>query len=370
MPDRAHTGWGILQPCVRAGIRPGALANAGATVQVASYLPILVMGFAVSLGLTPLSRRIALGLGLVSRPKGERLTLTPTPLMGGLAIYGALVLALALFGLPAHFVELGAILAGATLMALLGLWDDRRELSPRMKLTGQVAAGGVLIMAGVHVSLFNVPVLDWALTLAWVIGITNAINYQDNMDGLAAGVSAIAAGFFFLLAAGEGQRLVGSLAAALCGAAVGFLVYNFNPASTFMGDMGSMVLGFTLAVLGIKLRFEGTPDAITWMVPIVVLGLPIFDAALVTFTRLREKRPVSVGGTDHTSHRLLRMGLNQRLTLAVLYAVCVALGLAAMFIAGQKTLTAAQLTGGALAALGGAAFAWLEWSYIRRKRQG
>ncbi len=332
-------------------------------MQMASYLPILVMGFAVSLGLTPLSRRIALWLGIVSRPKGQRLSLDPVPLMGGLAIYGALVLALALFGLPAHFVELGAILAGATLMALLGLWDDRRELRPGMKLVGQVAAGVVMILSGVQVRLFHVAALDWALTLFWIIGITNALNFLDNMDGLAAGVSAIAAGFFFYLAALEGQYLVGSLAAALCGAAVGFLVYNFNPASTWMGDMGSQVLGFTLAVLGIKLRFQGQPVSITWMVPVIVLALPIFDTTLVTFTRLREGRPVGQGGTDHTSHRLLKMGLSQRMVLAILYGVCVILGLAAVVV--SRAQPSAWLVAGALVVAAAVALAWLEWRYIK-----
>ena len=337
-------------------------------MQLVNYIPILVLGFAVSLGLTPLSRRIALGLGVVSRPRGQRLTQAPVPLMGGLAIYGALVLALMLFGLPGHFVELGAILAGATLMAALGLWDDRSNLRPVVKLAGQLLASGVLIAAGVRVNLFGVPALDWTLTVFWIVGITNAINYQDNMDGLAAGVSAIGAGFFFYLAAMEGQYLVGSLAAALCGAAVGFLVYNFNPASSFMGDMGSLVLGFTLAVLGIKLRFESQPQDVTWMVPVIVLALPAFDAALVTFTRLRERRPISQGGTDHTSHRLMQMGLSQRAVLFILYAVCVLLGAAAIVVSRGVRETAWPV-GGALAAAGIAAFVLLEWRYIRHKRR-
>jgi UDP-GlcNAc:undecaprenyl-phosphate GlcNAc-1-phosphate transferase len=332
------------------------------------YLPILVMGFVVALGLTPLSRRIALWLGLVDQPRERRLHAKPTPLMGGLAIYGALVLTLALFGLQAHFVELGAILAGATLMALLGLWDDRRELKPGVKLAGQIVAGVALIMAGVQVSMFGSPALDWALTLFWIVGVTNALNFLDNMDGLAAGASAIASGFFFLLAATEGQRLVGSLAAALCGASVGFLVYNFSPASSFMGDMGSLVLGFTLAVLGIKLRFAGQPPNITWMIPILVLALPIFDTTLVTFTRLRERRPASQGGKDHTSHRLINLGLSQRAVLVILYAVCAVSGIAAVVVS-RAPHEAGPVVGGAALVLSGVAFGLLEWSYIRHKSQ-
>ncbi|MBN1284309.1 MAG: undecaprenyl/decaprenyl-phosphate alpha-N-acetylglucosaminyl 1-phosphate transferase [Anaerolineae bacterium] len=330
------------------------------------HLPVLIVGFVCALALTPLSRFVALRTGLVAQPREQRLHRKATPLMGGLAIYGALVLALLVFGLPAHFMELGAILAGATMMTLLGLWDDRKELSPRAKFAGQVVASVVLVLAGVQVRLFNVPLLDWGLTVAWILGVTNAINYQDNMDGLAAGVSAIASGFFLLLAVMEGQDLVGSLAAALCGASVGFLVYNFNPANTFMGDMGSMVLGFTLAVLGIKLRFDGQPLNVTWMIPVLVLGLPLFDMALVTFTRLREGRSPFVGSSrDHTSHRFLRMGLSQRVVLAILYAVCVGLGAAGVAVSRAPSL--GWIIGGGAAVLALGAFVFLEWVYARNQ---
>ncbi len=330
---------------------------------MADHLPVLIVGFVAALSLTPLSRRIAFRIGLVDQPRGQRLHRTPTPLLGGLAIYAALVVALGAFGLPGHFVELGAILGGATLMALLGFWDDRRELTPRVKFAGQVAAASVLIAAGVQVRLFGVAPLDWALTLMWVVGITNALNYQDNMDGLAAGVASIASGFFLFLAVVEGQYLVGSLAAALCGASLGFLIYNFNPASPFMGDMGSMVLGFTLAVLGIKLRFEGQPLNVTWAIPILVLGLPIFDMVLVTFTRLREGRSPFQGGKDHTSHRLIALGLGHRGALAVLYGACVGVGGLAVVV--SRAQAAGWVVMGLAVLLGAAAFGFLEWRRIR-----
>ncbi len=330
---------------------------------MSQHLPILVAGFALALVLTPLSRYLALKIDLVARPREQRLHRTTTPLMGGLAIYGALVLTLLIFGLPAHFVELGAILAGATLMALLGLWDDRHELAPKVKFAGQIAAAGVLVSTGVRVRMFdNLPLLDAALTIFWVVGLTNALNFQDNMDGLAISIAAIASSFFLILAVMEGQYLVGSLAAALCGASAGFFIYNFNPANTFMGDMGSMVLGFTLAVLGIKLRFSG-PLSVTWMIPIIVLGLPIFDTTLVIFTRLREGRSPAQGGKDHSSHRLMRMGLGQRSTLAVLCAICIALGGAAVAI--SRVPSAGWAIGGVLAVLAAAAFGFLEWHYIK-----
>jgi UDP-GlcNAc:undecaprenyl-phosphate GlcNAc-1-phosphate transferase len=208
------------------------------------------------------------------------------------------------------------------------------------------------------------------VTLVWIVGITNAMNFQDNMDGLAAGITAVASIFFFTMAAREELSLVSSLAAALAGASVGFLIYNFNPASTFMGDMGSMVLGFMLSVLAIKLDFKVPSDRqiVTWMVPLVVLGFPIFDTTLVTFTRLRERRSPMQGGKDHTSHRLMSLGFNQRLVVLMLYGVCAALGFTAVELS-HASINEGLRIGFTLAVLAVAAFVFLEYVYIRNKRR-
>jgi UDP-GlcNAc:undecaprenyl-phosphate GlcNAc-1-phosphate transferase len=290
------------------------------------FLPILVVGFATSLGLTPLTRALALRLGVVAIPSQRNIHSDHKPLMGGLAIYVAFALALLLFSPPQHIVEFGAVLTGAAFLALVGLADDRYDLGIRIRLIAQAAAAVVLILADIHIQLFNNPLIDYPLTVLWVVAITNAINFLDNMDGLAAGVTAIAAGFFTLIAFNENLILVSSLSAALMGSAIGFLIYNFNPASTFMGDMGSLVLGFVLAVLGIKLEFGTQPLSVTWMVPLLVLALPIFDITLVVVTRILEGRPPMQGGKDHTSHRLLSMGLSQRKTIFILYAACLFYG--------------------------------------------
>ena len=166
----------------------------------------------------------------------------------------------------------------------------------------------------------------------WIVGIVNALNLMDNMDGLAAGVAAVASGSFLLLAILNGQILVASLGAALLGACLGFLFYNFQPAVTFMGDTGSMLLGFALAVLGIKLTFPTLPLAQSWMVPILVLGLPIFDTTLVLISRQRRGRPWWQGGTDHVSHRLARLGLSHRRVVVALYGVTAGLGLIAVLV--------------------------------------
>jgi UDP-GlcNAc:undecaprenyl-phosphate GlcNAc-1-phosphate transferase len=335
-------------------------------MEMTQFFPVMIAGFAAAVGFTPITKRLAFRFGVLDQPSSRKVHQTPTPLLGGLAIYGALVLALVFFSPPFYLVEFGAILAGATWLMLVGFVDDRHGMRPWVKMSGQATAGIVLILAGIHVRIFASDILNYSFTLLWVIGITNAMNFQDNMDGLAAGITAVASTFFFVMAVQQELSLVSSLAAALAGASVGFLLYNFNPASTFMGDMGSMPLGFLLAVLAIKLDFNVPAErqVITWMVPVVVLGLPIFDTALVVFTRLRERRSPMLGGKDHTSHRLVRLGLSQRAAVLFLYIVCAVLGFTATDLShadvNQGLTIAFRLVIGALAA-----FIYLEYIYIR-----
>ena len=331
---------------------------------MADFLPLIIVGFAASLGLTPLTRQIARRIGLMDAPSSRKVHRTPIPLMGGLAIYGGFLLALLLFrNWPQYVVELGAILVGATWLAVIGFIDDRFELSPWAKFPAQALAALLVIALGIRVDLFNAPVLDGLLTFLWIVGIINAINFLDNMDGLAAGVSAIVSLFIFILAITQGQYLVAPLAAALCGSTIGFLIYNFNPATTFMGDMGSMVLGFVLAVLGIKLKFN-IPLTVSWAIPLLVLGLPLFDTTLVVFTRLREGRSPLQGGKDHTSHRLVGMGLSHRMAVLTLYGVCILLGIAALIASETPQVGGIVELGAAIVGVG--CFVLLE---IARSRQ-
>ena len=293
------------------------------------------------LGTTPVIRRIANRLGIVDQPDARRLHLTPVPLLGGVAIYAGFIIALLVFGEGWVVSQAIGILVGATIVSFLGIWDDRRGLRPLLKLLGQAIAASIIIISGIQVSFLPHPALNVAITFIWILGITNALNLLDNMDGLSGGVGAVAAGFFLLLAAWNGQYLVASLAAALMGVCIGFLVYNFNPASIFMGDAGSMFLGFILAVVGIKLRFPGRPNVITWMIPVVVLGLPIFDTTLVVFSRLRRGiNPLTNPGQDHVSHRLVSLGLSHRQAVILLYGVCCALGLVGLLIMHSDVLQA------------------------------
>ncbi len=325
-----------------------------------TYLLIALSALLVAAGATPLARRSAPRWGIVDQPSARKLHRVAVPRLGGLAIYLAFIVALLLFGHLFYLRQLAGIILGATLVSGLGLFDDRLGLSPWVKLAGQLAAAGVLILSGVQVQAAHQPLLDLLLTLLWVVGITNAMNLLDNMDGLSAGTAAIAAAFFLLLAAMSRQYLVGILAAGLLGACLGFLFYNVNPASIFMGDSGSLFLGFVLAAVGIKLRFPANTDFVTWMVPVLVLGLPIFDTTLVTISRLRRGlNPLATPGKDHTSHRLVALGYSQREAVLILCLAGGACGLLATFVT-QATVAEGYAVG-ALAALAGlVALIWLE----------
>lgn len=313
-----------------------------------TYMAIFAAALAVSLVGTPFARRLAIRIGLVDQPAARKVHRVPVPLMGGVAIWLALVAALMLFTDRFNLPQLGAILLGGTIVAVTGLVDDRVGLSPYLKLGGQLVATIPLLVAGVRVeSATPWPEVNLALTVLWVVGVTNAVNLLDNMDGLAAGVAAIASGFFLVLAAASGQFLVASLSAAVAGACLGFLRFNFlAPARIFMGDAGSLLLGFLLAAIGIKLRFENDP-AVTVLIPLLVLGVPIFDTTLVTLSRLRRKvNPLTAAGRDHLSHRLTLLGLSQREAVMLIAILCGVLGLAALYLssAGRVEAVAVALT--------------------------
>jgi UDP-GlcNAc:undecaprenyl-phosphate GlcNAc-1-phosphate transferase len=331
------------------------------------FFPIMIVGFAMSMGLTPLSRQIAMRLGVVDRPaSGRKANAEYKPLMGGFAMYAAFSLALLLFSPPQHLREFGAIIAGATVLAGVGLYDDRFELGIKPKLLAMIVVSLGLIVSGIQINLFHTPWLNIPLTVLWMLTIMNAVNFLDNMDGLAAGLSTIAGFFFMVIAFTQGQTLVSSLAAALFGSALGFLVYNFNPASTFMGDMGALVLGMVLSVLGIKLTFETQPLSVTWMIPVLVLALPIFDICLVVFTRLIEGRSPGEAGKDHTSHRIHSVGFSPRWTLFLLYLFCFIFGSIALLMSATTPQTALALGVTSLTILG-ALFVLMMW--VRRRYQ-
>lgn len=326
------------------------------TVSLLGQVGVFLASALLSTLLVPLAIRVAVARGWLDRPDGDRKQQrTSTPYLGGVAIllgFTVTILLAAVLDPPeANADELVAILAGAAILSLMGLADDLRGGLPVwLRLGAVVAAAVVLYATGVQIRLFGGGAADAALTVLWVVGITNAFNLLDNMDGLSAGTAAIAGLWFVVIAAVTGQFLVGALAAGLAGCAVGFLRHNRHPAQVYMGDAGSLFLGFTLAAIGIKLRFDA-PVNVTAFVPPLVLALPITDTALVTVSRLRHGRSPFRGGRDHLSHRLVRVGLSVPTAVRSLYGVALLTGWAGLVMHRQDRVTAYLLLGLVVAAL-------------------
>jgi len=308
-------------------------------------MPAGLLAFSIALlasvALTVPVRALALRVGMVDLPGPRKVHLQPIPLLGGLAIYGAVVMAalLSTSGPARH--QVAGILAGATLVAAVGILDDRGWLHHQIKLfAGMPLAAGILLASGIHAQVFSVLVgghigylLDAALTILWVVGITASFSILDHMDGLCAGVAAVASVFFAVLALLHGQTLVTSLAAAVLGAAAGFLRWNFKPAKIFMGDGGAMFLGFLMATLGLKLRLEQVNHFSAWLAPVLILGATIFDTALVSVSRARRGLlPFTAPGKDHAAHRLANLGLGHRGAVVTMYFIGSVSGAAGLLV--------------------------------------
>src|SRR5947207_1073090 len=293
----------------------------------ADLLAFFIALFASLMLVVPV-RALALRVGMVDLPGPRKVHLTPIPLLGGLAMYAAVVMAVLLaFNGPAR-AQIVGILIGATLVAGVGILDDRGLLHHQVKLfVGMPLAAAILLVSGIRAQVFSVLVggrggdfLDAVLTVVWVVGITASFSILDHMDGLCAGVAAMASVSFAMLAYLNGQTLVTTLAAAVLGAASGFLRWNFKPAKIFMGDGGAMFLGYLMATLGLKLRLENSNHLSAWLVPILILGVTIFDTTLVTISRSRRGLlPFATPGKDHAAHRLANLGLGQRGAVLAMY---------------------------------------------------
>jgi UDP-GlcNAc:undecaprenyl-phosphate/decaprenyl-phosphate GlcNAc-1-phosphate transferase len=304
-----------------------------------------------SLALVVPVRALALRVGMVDLPGPRKVHLTPIPLLGGLAMYGAVMIAvLFAFDGPAR-AQIEGILVGASLVAAIGILDDRGLLHHQIKLfVGMPVAALILLFTGIHAQVFDVLVggragyiLDAILTLVWVVGITASFSILDHMDGLCAGIAAVASVSFAIIAYLNGQTLVTTLAAAVLGAATGFLRWNFKPAKIFMGDGGAMFLGFLMATLGLKLRLDNRTDHLAgWLVPVLILGATIFDTTLVTISRSRRGLlPFTTPGKDHAAHRLSNRGLGHRGSVLSLYLLGAFSGGAAILVSYLPTEGAA-----------------------------
>ena len=312
------------------------------------YFYVFDVSFALALFLTPFFRRLSFALKFLDEPDKERKFHTePMPLLGGFAVFGAFLLN-ALINYPvtvwlSRRLELGDIgggwpkllvlLAGGAAMVALGAMDDKRDLKPTPKLIGQVAIAALVWLAGIRVTLF-IPsqIASFALTVLWIVAVTNALNYLDNMDGLCSGVGMVCALLFAFIAGVQGQHFVCLLALALAGALLGFLPHNFKPATIFLGDSGSHFVGFMLAVLPVMTTFyhgETTPTHLPVLIPLLVLAVPLFDMGLVSWMRWRRGQGVAVGDTTHISHRLVKLGLPESWAVTLIYLITLTLGLGA-----------------------------------------
>lgn len=304
-------------------------------MQVTLSLPVLVQlavlilaSLVVSLLVSPISIAIARRLGLIDRPgaAAHKKHAAPTPLAGGITLIISLVILLTLFNLWEYQVFL--LVMGAVVIFIFGALDDRFGFSAWQKLTGQVTAGVILISADISVHFMKIlrPVtaewvvdaLHWGITLFWVIGITNAFNLTDSMDGLTSGLAAISAGFYTLFSLVSGQAELAGISAVLFGVAISLYAVNITPAFSFLGDSGAQTLGFLLAAIGILYTPNNLPQGSTWFVPILLVGVPIFDTTLVTFSRLRRHKPVFNADLAHTYHRLVRLGMAPNQAVLVL----------------------------------------------------
>ena len=295
-------------------------------------LALTILGaFAGTVLCVPLVSRGARALGLYAFPTYDRWHSEAVPKVGGVAMVVPLVAAI---GVAGFAVELRPLMVTVTLMFLLGLVDDVRQIRPATKLVGQMLVATTFLMLSPPMRIFGHPIVDTALAFVWIVGITNALNLLDNIDGLAAGVSSIAGASFLVVLYLGSNGTSGPVAlavAAFVGVAAGFLVYNFHPASIFMGDGGSHLLGSFLACATlVTTSARGAELATVAAIPIVLLLIPIFDTAFVTVSRGLEGRSAFLGGRDHTSHRLVALGIGQRRAVLVLYGMTCAGGAAAL----------------------------------------
>ncbi|MEY2478159.1 MAG: UDP-GlcNAc:undecaprenyl-phosphate/decaprenyl-phosphate GlcNAc-phosphate transferase [Actinomycetota bacterium] len=302
----------------------------------------------VSLFSVPWVRRVAETSGFVDRPADRKSHTQPVPYLGGIAISAAVLLGLLIGGSVS--VRMGVAAMAAAGLGIVGLLDDDRDLPPRHRLLYQALAACVALGAGVQAHVTDVEVVDSLLTVVWIVGITNAINLLDNMDGLAGGTATVAGGAVAVLALAGDQLSVARLAAALSGACLGFLFYNRPPATIFMGDAGSLFLGFVLAVVVLEVDPGLSPPA-TFLVPLCLLALPVLDTTTVIFARMRRGRRVSDGGKDHLSHRLVKRGLTSRAAVGTLLLAEVILGLLAV-VAGRAIVPLPLVALGALVVIG------------------
>ena len=325
------------------------------TRQVLFMIFAFIVSFAFTFATTPLVRRFAFKIGAIDIPKdNRRMHKKPTPRIGGLAIIFGFTVATLCFAQPSR--QLYGTLAGAAIIAVMGVIDDCKNLPAKLKFVIQIIAALVVVFAGdIKIDVFTNPnflsdnpywvLPEWlsvTLTVIWIVFITNAVNFIDGLDGLAAGVSAIMSISLVFISIRVGEYSIAILGIALMGSCFGFLPFNFNPAKIFMGDTGSTFLGFMLATLSIEGVFKSYA-VISFAVPLLILGLPLFDALFAMIRRILRGQSPMTADRGHLHHRLVDMGFSQKQTVFILYAISGVLGITAVLLAESGVLRALLL---------------------------
>lgn len=320
---------------------------------MSNYYIAFFSALVISFMLTPLARMLAFKVGALDIPKDARkIHNKPMPYFGGLAIYVAIVACMFVF-MP-HSKTNISIVIGATIIVLTGVIDDMYGMPPKIKLLMQLIAASVAIYGGVKIHFITNPLSDTGMsllrdltipiTLFWIVGITNTINLIDGLDGLASGVASIAATTLLFTAAIKGYDFIVMPCAIIAGACLGFLPFNFNPAKIFMGDTGSLLLGYMLAVISV-LGMVKSVAAVTLVIPVFALGIPIFDTTFAIIRRLINKKPIMGADKDHLHHKLMGKGLNQRQTVLIMYFISIVLGFAAILVADAEPAIGITIVG-------------------------
>lgn len=305
-----------------------------------------VCAFLLAFLSTPYVKKLAKKIGAIDIPKDKRRMHTDSvPLIGGLAIFLGFLVSTVIF--TEIDIKIIAILSGALIMVVLGVFDDKYALGAKFKLMIQIIAAAIPVIAGVRIERIILPFLKsggiefgwlaYPITILWIVALTNAVNLIDGLDGLAAGVSAIASFSMFLIALMQGNYVIAVMSAALVGACCGFLPYNFSPASIFMGDTGSTFLGFVMASLSVLGLFK-IHAIISFAVPFIAFGIPIFDTSFAIFRRIKEHRPIMSPDRGHLHHRLVDMGFSHKQAVLIIYAICIVLGAVAVLSFKSKLL--------------------------------
>jgi UDP-GlcNAc:undecaprenyl-phosphate/decaprenyl-phosphate GlcNAc-1-phosphate transferase len=298
-------------------------------IQLVSLFKASLGGVLAAVAFCPLSIWLARRIGLLDIPgsAAHKQHSRTTPLAGGIALALSLVVLVLVFGLVNR--EISPLLIAALIIFIFGLWDDAKGLGAAVKLAGQLLASILLIASDVSVHFLeglSIPflsgnlliVLDWIITIFWFVGITNAFNLIDSMDGLAVGIAGIAFAFFMIMALVAQQTYLAIFSACLLGVCIGLFAFNTSPARLFLGDSGAQTLGFTLAAVAMIYTPHNLPQASSWFVPIFVLGIPIFDTTMVVASRLIHHKPIFHADRTHTYHRLIALGLDpQRAVFAI-----------------------------------------------------